>query len=68
MDQKAIVVFESKQGDNVFQYCIPLGATWDEAMKAAQEIFSGMHEHIKELQEKADKEAKSKEEVKSEVI
>lgn len=61
MNQKAVVIFESKQGDNTFQYCMPLGATWEQAMLAAQEIFSGLQEHIKELQVKADEEAKQKE-------
>lgn len=60
MNQKAIVIFESKQGDNMFQYCMPLGATWEQAMLAAQEIFSGLQAHIKELQAKADEEAKQK--------
>jgi hypothetical protein len=61
MNQRAVVIFESKQGDNVFQYCMPLGATWEQAMLAAQEIFSGLQAHIKELQAKADEEAKQQE-------
>ena len=59
MDQKAVIIFESKQGDHVFQYHLPLGATWQNALEAASDIFNGLKEHIKEIQAQADQVAQS---------
>lgn len=55
MDQKGFIVCESKQGDFTFSYHMPLGASWDAALKAASEIFSGLQEHVKKLQEEEKK-------------
>ena len=68
IDQKAVVICESKQGDFTFQYHMPLGASWDAALKAASEIFAGLQEHIKKLEEEAKAKQAEPVEVAAEVV
>ena len=53
MTQKGAVILESKQGEFVFQYFMPIGASYNAALTAASDIFIGLQAHIKEMEEKA---------------
>lgn len=68
MNQKGIVIFESIHNDNTYQYLVPVGASWQDALKAAAEIFSGMQEMAKKLQEEADAHKSQPIEVTAEVV